>query len=182
MLFKIYLCYGCSTPFMLGFNIHTPITIPAWFINCNYIMELIFKCDQIFILCNVITQVLMHLWLMLSAYQWRPRYCRRFSSRYQWRSQSYSFGGGGQFANAEGTRHSRGPGGMFPRKILKSRVSQMQFPGDILQKKILLLRITHSHRPPPPFNFSLDFIFSQGWSFSSLGGLRPPLPPPCLRH
>ena len=22
---------------MLGFNIYTPITIPAWFINCNYI-------------------------------------------------------------------------------------------------------------------------------------------------
>ena len=36
MLLKIYLCYGCSTRFMLGFNIYTPITIPAWFINCNY--------------------------------------------------------------------------------------------------------------------------------------------------
>ena len=36
MLFKIYSCYGCSTCSMLGFNIYTPITIPAWFINCNY--------------------------------------------------------------------------------------------------------------------------------------------------
>ena len=52
-------------------------------------------------------------------------------------------GGGGQNASAEGTSHSRG-------KILKSRVPQMRFPafsGEILQKKILLLRITHSPRP-----------------------------------
>ena len=33
-------------------------------------------------------------------------------------------------------------------------------------------------------NFSSDFIFSQGWSFSSLGGGLSSLcpPPPCLRH
>ena len=51
----------------------------------------------------------------------------------------------------------------------------LHFAGEILQKKILILRITHSHRPS--LNFSSDFIFSQGWSFSSLGGLSPPLPP-----
>ena len=40
-----------------------------------------------------------------------------------------------------------GSGGMLPQKMLKSRVPQMRFlhfPGEILQKKILLLRITYT--------------------------------------
>ena len=27
---------------MLGFNIYTPITIPAWFINCNHVTFIFF--------------------------------------------------------------------------------------------------------------------------------------------
>ena len=58
------------------------------------------------------------------------------------------------------------------------------FPGEILQKKILLLMIIHRHRRPP--QFLLGFHPFTG-SFSSLegGGAKPPLAPPsprCLRQ
>ena len=41
-----------------------------------------------------------------------------------------------------------GSGGMLPRKILNLEYRKcvfLHFPGEILQKKILLLMITHSH-------------------------------------
>ena len=71
-----------------------------------------------------------------------------------------------------------GPGGMLPREFWNLEYRKcdfLHFAGEILQKKTLLLRITHSHRPP--LNFSSDFIFSQGWSFSSVGGWVPPCSP-----
>ena len=37
-------------------------------------------------------------------------------------------GGGGGEIGAEGAKHIGGSGGMVPRKILKSRVSEMPFP------------------------------------------------------
>ena len=80
----------------------------------------------------------------------------------QWRSHGHSFGGGGT-PSAEGASHSKGSGADLP------------FPGEILQKKILLLRITHSHRPP---SISPRISSFYKGDLQLIGGLSPPPLPP----
>ena len=90
---------------------------------------------------------------------------RRRSDYWQWRSQGHNFGGARAILG--------GSGGMLPGKFgnleyRKCDFEFLHFAGEILQKKILLLRITHSYRPP--LNFSSDFIFHRGGPSAYWGG------------
>ena len=103
----------------------------------------------------------------------------------QWRGQGHSFGGGGQNASAEGASHPRGVGGHAPPgnfEIYRKfdfrdeyrKCDFLHFAGEIWQKKVLLLRITHSHRPPP--QFLLGFHLFTGVVLQVIGGkAEPPL-------
>ena len=93
----------------------------------------------------------------------------------QWRSQGHSFRGG-EMRTPRVRVILGGSKGKF-WNLEHRKCDFLHFPSVILQKKILLLRITHNHGSP--LNFSSDFIFSQGWSFNSLGGQggwAPPAP------
>jgi hypothetical protein len=105
----------------------------------------------------------------------------------QWRSQTFIFGGAKRTPKARD--HLGGSEGILPRENFEiwsrsmaiSRVSGVRF---CIILEIIYCRKDEigshmgSHRPPP--NFYSDFIFLQGQSFSLLGGLSPPLPPPPL--
>ena len=95
----------------------------------------------------------------------------------QWRSQGHSFGGGGKMRAPKARVILGGSGGMLSRKILNLEYRKcifLHFPVEILQKKILLLIITHT--PPPSISPRIS-SFRRGGPSTHWRGWAPPCPP-----